>query len=75
MQFPERKSGLNKGLAKSFFSFNDSLDKAPDDLVTGSIEIARMHLFEPFNLSLVDIDLHFIAMIILDPFNLDLMLN
>ncbi len=39
-------SGLNKGLAKSFLSFNDSLDKAPDDSVTGSIEIARMRLIE-----------------------------
>ena len=38
------KSGLNKGLAKSFLSFNDSLDEAPDDLVTGSIEITN-HLF------------------------------
>ena len=32
-------------------------------------------IFEQFNLSSIDIDLHLIAMIILDPFNLHLMLN
>ena len=35
---------LNKGVAKSFYSFNDAFDEASDDSVTDSFEIARIRL-------------------------------
>ena len=44
-------SGQNKGVTKSIQSFNDALGEAPDDSVTESLEIARMHLMTVFSFS------------------------
>jgi hypothetical protein len=42
--FRKGKTGLNKGVAKPFLRLNHALDKAADDSVTGSMEIARIRL-------------------------------